>query len=155
MKKLLILFCIFFISILFSGCEKHEIKTSTLEQSHFKISDINNDVILSIKENSITSETNEITLVYTNRSKAEYLYGGIDYLEVEKDSKWYALPSKEGTEWHMVAYTLKPDGIAESSFSIKTYYGDLAKGKYRIIKTLSQFDNTKIESYTVAEFTVK
>lgn len=153
-KLLLILFSAFFISLLFSGCEKQEDNITDLEQSHFYTSDINKDVILLIKEKSITSETEEITLVYKNRSKIEYIYGGVDHLEKEIDGKWYSLPSKENAAWDMLAYILQPECTTESKFPIKTCYGVLKKGKYRIIKNLSQFDNTKNESYAAVEFTI-
>lgn len=155
MKKLfLILFSAFFISLLFSGCEKKEDKIIDLEQTQFNTSNLNKNVILLIKEKSITSETEEITLVYNNKSKVEYIYGGVDHLEKGIDGKWYSLPSKENAAWDMLAYRLQPEGTAESKFPIKTCYGDLKKGKYRIIKNLSQFDNTKNESYAAVEFTI-
>jgi hypothetical protein len=152
---LIFLFCIFLINVFFSGCEKQMNKNPVLEQSHFNTSDINNDILLSIKDNSITPETKEITLVFKNKSKVEYIYGGVDYLEKEIDGKWYSLPSKENVQWDMLAYKLKAEAVAESNFSIKTYYGDLTKGKYRIIKEVSQIDNIKIKSYVIVKFSIR
>ncbi|MDF2473641.1 MAG: hypothetical protein K0R21_1423 [Anaerocolumna sp.] len=155
MRKLLILLCAFIIIILFVVFQNQENETPTLELSRISTSDINNDVVLSIKENSITSETQELNLVYENKSKEEYIYGGVDFLEMKADGKWYSLAPKENVQWNMLAYTLPPESIKESIFSIKAYYGDLTKGKYRIVKTLSQSDNKNKETYVIAEFIIK
>ncbi|MDF2611049.1 MAG: hypothetical protein K0R92_2523 [Lachnospiraceae bacterium] len=155
MKKLLILLCAFIIIILFVVFQYQENETPTLELSRISTSDINNNVVLSIKENSITSETQELTLVYENKSKEEYIYGGVDFLEIEADDKWYSLTPKENVQWNMLAYTLPPEDITESIFFIKAHFGDLTKGKYRIIKELSQLDKNNKETYVIAEFTIK
>jgi hypothetical protein len=153
MKITFFVLCIMLIFLMPVGCKSNP--KQNFDQSPYLASGQNPDVTLSIKENTVTSKMDEITLIYTNNSKTEYLYGGIDFLEVEIDGIWYPVPPKDNVAWSMVAYILPPNGVTESSFPIKELYGDLESGKYRVLKTLSKPDNTQEGKYIIAEFIIK
>ena len=135
-----------------AGCKASPQKD--LEKSPFIAAEQNQDVELSIKEKTVTSETQTITLTYTNKSGTEYSYGGVDFLDVEIDGTWYTVLHKDNVAWDMLAFLLPANGSAESSFPIKMYYEDLNSGKYRIVKKLNTLDSTHIGSYIIIEFTV-
>ena len=147
--------CLFLIIIGCNNTKKADKYQMDFEKSQYITSKQNKDVILSIKENRITSDIEEITLIYTNQSETEYFYGGIDYLEIYIDGIWYSIPTKNNTQWHMLAYKLPPNCQVESCFSIKTYYGSIDSGKYRIIKTLGKLDDPIDKTYIIAEFNIE
>ena len=144
--------CALSLIIFSAGCKESPQKD--LEKSPFIAAEQNQDVMLSINEKTVTSETQTITLTYTNKSGTEYSYGGVDFLDVEMDGVWYTVPHKDNIAWDMLAFLLPANGSAESSFPIKMYYEDLGNGKYRIVKKLNTLDSTHIGSYIITEFTV-
>ncbi len=154
MKNVIIFLYILLIPLSIVGCGKSEEKpeSPSFKKSKFADSELTKDVVLSIKEKQITTKTEELTLIYTNNSKTEYLYGGVDYLEIENDGVWYSVPSKENVQWNNVAYSIPPSGVSESKFPIKTHYGDLDSGKYRVIKKIGEVDIPKVTNIIIAEF---
>jgi len=59
------------IAVMFTGCttgKTVDTANSNLDPSPYIASTQNNDVILSIKENKITVDTNEITLIFENKT---------------------------------------------------------------------------------------
>ena len=54
----------------------------------------------------------------------------------------------------MLAYPIHANSRAEQVFPIHTYYDNLESGKYRIVKTISMYDDPQNDSYVIAEFAV-
>jgi hypothetical protein len=143
---------------MFTGCttgKTADTANSNLDPSPYIASKQNKDVNLSIKENKITVDTNEITLIFENKTDTLYLYGEITYLEVESDGIWYSIPSKENVAWTMVAYPLSANSLKELVFPIHTYFDNLESGKYRIVKKISISDDPQNVSFVIAEFVVE
>jgi len=152
--------CIFLILMvaMFSGCttgKTVDTANSNLDPSPYITSTQNNDVILSIKESKITTDTDEITLTFENKTDIEYFYGLIAYIEIESDGIWYSIPIKKDVYWTMLAYPIPANSRAEQVFPLHTYYDNLESGKYRIVKTISMYDDPQNDSYVIAEFVVE
>ena len=129
-----------------------EVNTSNLDESIYDAVQQGTEVILSVKEEKITQETETITLLYTNHSDQEYIYGAETHLEVKVDDKWYVVPLLEDVGWEDIAYILSPNDTREDTFYIKANYGQLDGGNYRIVKTLHA-DNGSI--FSIAEFKIQ
>ena len=146
------------IAVMFTGCttgKTADTANSNLDPSPYIASSQNNDVILTVKESKITVDTNEITLIFENKTDIKYLYGSIAYIEIESDGIWYSIPIKKDVYWTMLAYPIPSNSRAEQVFPIHTYYDNLESGKYRIVKRLSMNDDPQNNSYVITEFVVE
>lgn len=137
MKKSINAILLVILTMVMVGCNSSKrLDVSKLDKSVYDASQQSKDVTLLVKEKTITPQTEEITLVYTNNSSKEYIYGEEPHLEMEVDGLWYVIPVLDGVGWHEMGYILSPKDSREDIFTIKTYYGKLELGNYRIVKTL-------------------
>lgn len=152
-KKIICSVFLVILAIAVAGCNSSKkLDVSKLDKSLYDASQQSKDVTLSVKEQTITPQTEEITLVYTNNSSKEYIYGEEPHLEMEVDGIWYVIPVLDGVGWNEMGYILSPKDSREDIFTIKTYYGKLEPGNYRIIKTLHS-DGEPI--FIIGEFKVE
>lgn len=149
MKKSLLFIVILF---LLFGCQNQN-TASSLHLSEIEDINLQDDVVLLLNEEDSNLPT-EITINYINNSANEYIYGGIDILEMQIDRKWYTIPPADNVQWHMLAYKLEANSVAESNFQIAFYYGDLEAGKYRVVKEIRKYDNVEEKFYIAAEFDI-
>jgi len=153
MKKVMYIVILIILMVNSTACKAFKkLDVSKLEKSTYDVSQQSKDVALSIKEENIVKNTESITLIYTNFSDKEYIYGKEPHLEIEVDDIWYVVPTLETAAWDEMAYILSPNDIREDVFPIKEYYGELNEGSYRIVKTLYS-DGESI--FVLGEFKIK
>jgi len=126
-----------------------------LSTSPYFASQQNEDIAFSVKESTVSVDTNEITLIFENKSDIDYFYGMISYIEIESDGNWYSIPVKENVYWTMLGYPIPAQSSSEQVFPIHTYFDNLEIGKYRIVKKISMTDDPQNSSYIFAEFVVE
>ncbi|HHW71349.1 MAG TPA: hypothetical protein GX392_08485 [Clostridiales bacterium] len=84
MKKVIYVVVLVILAITIAGCNSSKkLDVSKLDKSIYDASQQSKDMTLSIKEQVITPNTEEITLIYTNHSSKEYIYGAEPHLEME------------------------------------------------------------------------
>ena len=108
----------------------------------------NNEVSLSIKDNTLTSKG--ATIVIKNNTNMEYNYGSEYYLEKQDGSKWVTIEPKEPLNWNDILYSIKFNESKEYNEDWSYAYGELSKGKYRLVKNISLKDATAVEKETIS-----
>ena len=121
-----------------TGCGKQKNEFDIGNKSDIKISQ--NDVIMTIKEGTLTNKS--ATLVLTNNSDKNFQYGYTYEIEIKKDGEWHKINVK--LDFVMLAFPLSSKESKEIELNWENGYGKLAKGTYRIIKELTM--NTKKEN---------
>lgn len=135
MRKLFIIMLLIISIGTLNGCNSiKELDSNKLEKSIYEISEQSKDITIAVKEKDLTVETESVTLIFTNLSDEDYIYGAEPHLEVKIDDNWYVLPTLENVAWDEIAYILSPRDSREVIFLIKDNYGKLNEGEYRIIK---------------------
>ncbi|MCI8507828.1 MAG: hypothetical protein HFJ06_04600 [Lachnospiraceae bacterium] len=107
-------------------------------------------VSLKVTENN----SHSITLEISNDTDLEVQYGDAYLLEVfDKDLKtWVSVPYiLESVAFHDIAYIVNKGETNSQSMDWTSIYGELEKGKYRIVKEVSDFRETG--DYTVHTLT--
>ena len=151
MKK--ILFAILLCGIMtlgMTGCGKQKNELDIGNKSDIKISQ--NDVIMTIKEGTLTNKS--ATLVLTNNSDKNFQYGNPYEIEIKKDGEWHKINVE--LYFDMPAFQLSAKESKEIELDWENGYGKLAKGTYRIIKGIDyEYEKGKYETFNVAvEFTI-
>lgn len=126
-----------------------------LKGNNHTISDIKiteNDVSLSIKENTLT--TSSATLILKNNSNTEIQYGNSYEIEIKHNKKWYKLDGE--MYFTLPLFFLEPNKTVELEVNWEDGYKKLKKGTYRIIKEIKieKENNTFDSFYVAAEFTI-
>ncbi|MBD9105571.1 hypothetical protein EGW03_03755 [bacterium] len=126
-----------------------------LKNNNNTISDIKtteNDVSLSIKENTLT--TSSATLILKNNSNTEIQYGNSYEIEIKHNKKWYKLDGE--MYFTLPLFFLEPKKTVELEVNWEDGYKKLKKGTYRIIKEIKieKENNTFDSFYVAAEFTI-
>lgn len=151
MKKaiLTILFCGVMVLGL-TGCGKSKNESYIGSKSDIKISQ--NDVIMTIKEGTLTNQS--ATIVLTNNSDKNFEYGNPYGIEVKKDGEWHKINVK--LDFTTPAFQLSAKESKEIELNWGGGYGRLAEGTYRIIKGINyEYAEGKYETFNVAvEFTI-
>ena len=93
------------------------------------------NINITVKEETIKSSKENITLVLENKTEYEYFYGVDFELEVELDNKWYKIPFDKNTAFIEIGLLLKGNGESKEEIELYKYFSDLPDGKYRIVKT--------------------
>lgn len=150
MKKIIsiLICCMFVISL--TGCNNKN-KFEIGDKSEVEIT--NNDVLLSIKEGSLTRKG--VTLILTNNSDKNYSYGNPYEIEIKKNGEWHKINVE--LYFTLPALHLASKESKELEIDWEYGYGKLANGTYRIIKNLNyENEDGTYESFNVAvEFTIK
>ena len=151
MKKtiLTILLCVVMV-LGMTGCGKQKNEFDIGNKSDIKISQ--NDVIMTIKEGTLTNKS--ATLVLTNNSDKNFQYGNPYEIEIKKDGEWHKINVE--LNFDMPAFPLSSKESKEIELDWENGYGKLAKGTYRIIKGINyEYEEGKYETFNVAiEFTI-
>lgn len=152
MKKvfLIILLC-GFLSLGVSGCWKSEKGLDIGGKSDIKI--MQNDVIMTIKEGTLTNKG--ATLILTNNSDKNLQYGNPYEIEIKKDGEWHKINVE--LYFNLPAFQLLPKESKEIELNWEDGYGKLTKGEYRIIKDIDyEYEEGRYESFYIAvEFTIE
>lgn len=133
-----------------TGCGKQKNEFDIGNKSDIKISQ--NDVIMTIKEGTLTNKS--ATLVLTNNSDKNFQYGNTYEIEIKKDGEWHKINVE--LNFDMPAFPLSSKESKEIELNWENGYGKLAKGTYRIIKWINyEYEEGKYEAFNVAiEFTI-
>ena len=133
-----------------TGCGKQKNEFDIGNKSDIKISQ--NDVIMTIKEGTLTNKTS--TLVLTNNSDKNFQYGNLYKIEIKKDGEWHKINVE--VYFDMPAFQLSAKESKKIVLDWENGYGKLAKKTYRIIKgTNYKYEDGKYETFNVtAEFTI-
>lgn len=133
------------------GCGKSKNEFDIGNKSDIKISQ--NDVIMTIKEGTLTNKS--ATLVLTNNSNKNFQYGNPYEIEIKKDGEWYKINAE--LDFTLPVFNLLAKESKEIELDWENGYGKLAKGTYRIIKGIDyEYEEQKYETFNVAvEFTIE
>ena len=133
-----------------TGCGKKKNEFDIGNKSDIKISQ--NDVIMTIKEGTLTNKS--ATLVLTNNSDKKFQYGNTYEIEIKKDGEWHKINVE--LNFDIPAFPLSSKESKEIELNWENGYGKLAKGTYRIIKDIDyKYEEGKYKSFNIAvEFTI-
>ena len=133
-----------------TGCGKQKNEFDIGNKSDIKISQ--NDVIMTIKEGTLTNKS--ATLVLTNNNDKNFQYGNPYEIEIKKDGEWHKINVE--LNFDMPAFPLSSKESKEIELDWENEYGKLARGTYRIIKGIDyEYEEGKYETFNVAiEFTI-
>ena len=150
-KKLLIIFLCGVMALGLTGCGKQKNELDIGNKSNIKISQ--NDVIMTIKEGTLTNKC--ATLVLTNHSDKNFQYGNPYEIEIKKDGEWHKINVE--LNFDMPAFQLSAKESNEIELDWENGYGKLARGTYRIIKEFDyEYKEGKYETSNIAvEFNIK
>ena len=90
------------------------------------------DVFVSAVENSLTNASIKIQ-IYDKRSE-NYIYGSDYRIDKNINGKWEQLKEKESMNFDSMGYEPDINGMLYFNIDWYNYYGNLSKGKYRIVK---------------------
>lgn len=124
-----------------------------LEPSPYSADDEMAEISVVMEQRDIDKNAESATLVITNLSDNEYIFGAPYTLEIERDGAWFVYPPKEELAWNDIAYILEPGGSNEETIAINSQYGTLESGTYRVVKTFMQLGENQNAAF--ARFTVK
>ena len=133
-----------------TGCGKQKNEFDIGNKSDIKISQ--NDVIMTIKEGTLTNKS--ATLVLTNNSDKNFQYGNPYEIEIKKDGEWHKINVE--LNFTMPAFQLSARENREIEINWENGYGKLEKGIYRIIKGIDyEYEEGKYKPFNIAvEFTI-
>lgn len=133
-----------------TGCGKQKNEFDIGNKSDIKISQ--NDVIMTIKEGTLTNKS--ATLVLTNNSGKNFQYGNPYEIEINKDGEWHKINVE--LYFTLPIFELSAKESKEIELDWENSYGKLAKGTYRIIKEIDyEYEEGKYETFNVAvEFNI-
>lgn len=123
-----IIICLFFLAALLSACGK-----ASLQQYSEKELDGVQLVITKTEEGSISYKLSCDETVDTLTT------GNSQDAVIEKwvNNEWRQLEAKEGFAWTMEAYEIKAPNCFEGSLAVSEKYGELAPGRYRLLKAFT------------------
>ena len=133
-----------------TGCGKQKNEFDIGNKSDIKISQ--NDVIMTIKEGTLTNKS--ATLVLTNNSDKNFQYGNTYEIEIKKDGEWHKINVE--LNFDIPAFQLPSKESKEIELNWENGYGNLATGTYRIIKGIDyEYEEREYKSFKIAvEFTI-
>ena len=133
-----------------TGCGKQKNEFDIGNKSDIKISQ--NDVIMTIKEGTLTNKS--ATLILTNNSDKNFQYGTPYEIEIKKDGEWHKINVE--LYFDMPAFQLSAKESNEIELDWENGYGKLEKGTYRIIKEIDyEYEEGNYKSFNIAvEFTI-
>lgn len=115
------------------------------------------EITLSLKDGTLSNKG--ATFIIKNNSDKVYNYGQEYEIETKKDNKWCKIEIDGTLTWNSIAYILKEKGSSEINIDFSYGYGELSKGKYRLIKKVFKEEDVPINEskykYLYAEFEIK
>ncbi|MGG7098939.1 immunoglobulin-like domain-containing protein [Clostridium sardiniense] len=151
MKRISLVSYLLIILVTLISCSQ-KINFSKLEKSKYGDIGESKEISVSIKETEITTDTKDITLLFTNNSDMEYSYGEETHLEINHNGAWYVVPISQKVMWNDIGYIMPKKDKTEKKILLKDYYGKLESGRYRII---NKFYSNGNEVLVSIEFNVK
>lgn len=142
-RFLLILFVCVAFGVIGCSNEKEE-QTSALNNreyvptSHETVNNLDG-VTMRVKEGTMSSTG--LTVVFENKTDKEIIYGDPYTVEKNMDGKWFEVPDILDGNYGFVdiGYGLGPSSTNEWEVDWEWLYGKLDKGKYRLVKYVSDF----------------
>ena len=116
-----------------------------------KIDDLDG-VSMTIKKGTLTKT--KATVIITDTSDRENIYGESYKIEKYENDKWSELKSKHDMIFNDIGYMVDENNTLELDINWEYYYGKLKKGKYRIVKT-TQESGEPTPHYITVEFDIK
>ena len=110
-----------------------------------------NDVIMTIKDGTLTNKS--VTLILTNNSDRKIQYGSPYEIEIKKNDEWYKINAK----LNFTLFILESKKKNEFKLNFEEGYGKLPSGTYRVIKKIDKEkeDGLFDSFYVSTEFTIK
>lgn len=133
------------------GCAKTKNKLDIGNKSNIKA--LKNDVIMTIKEGTLTNKS--VTLVLANNSDKKIQYGSSYEIEIKKNDEWHKINAK--LNFTLQLFILESKEKNEFELNFEDGYGKLPSGTYRVIKKIDKEkeDGVFDSFYVAAEFTIK
>lgn len=126
-------------------------KESLYDKCSIKIDDLEN-VSMRIKEGTLTRTS--ATVIITDTSDRENIYGTPYKIEKYENETWIPLTPKQDMLFNSIGYMVGENHTLEFPINWESYYDELPNGKYRIIKDTSiAVEGTT--HYITAEFTLE
>ena len=152
MKKMVfvILFCGVLI-LTMTGCVKTKNKLDIGNKSNIKA--LKNDVIMTIKDGTLTNKS--VTLVLINNSDKKIQYGSPYEIEIKKNDEWHKINAE--LNFTLQLFILESKEKNEFELNFEDGYGKLPSGTYRVIKKIDKEkeDGVFDSFYVSTEFTIK
>lgn len=116
-----------------------------------KIDDLEG-VSMEIKKGTLSDKG--LTVVITDTSNRENIYGSFYKVEKYKDNEWVELNSKTPMVFNEMAFYPNEEHKVEFDINWLAYYGRLNSGKYRLVKS-TNFRAEGTQHFITAEFNIK
>lgn len=152
MKKMVFVILLCGVLILtMTGCVKTKNKLDIGNKSNIKA--LKNDVIMTIKDGTLTNKS--VTLILTNNSDRKIQYGSPYEIEIKKNGEWYKINAK--LNFTLPLFILESKKKSEFKLNFEEGYGKLPSGTYRVIKKIDKEkeDGLFDSFYVSTEFTIK
>lgn len=152
MKKMVFVILLCGVLILtMTGCVKTKNKLDIGNKSDIKA--LKNDVIMTIKDGTLTNKS--VTLILTNNSDRKIQYGSPYEIEIKKNGEWYKINAK--LNFTLPLFILESKKKNEFKLNFEEGYGKLPSGTYRVIKKIDKEkeDGLFDSFYVSTEFTIK
>lgn len=152
MKKLVFVILLCGIMVLtMTGCANAKNKLDIGNKSNINVSQ--NDVIMTIKDGTLTNKS--VTLILTNNSDRKIQYGSPYEIEIKKNGEWYKINAK--LNFTLQLFILESKEKNEFKLDFEEGYGKLPSGTYRVIKKIDKEkeDGLFDSFYVSTEFTIK
>ena len=152
MKKMVFVILLCGVLILtMTGCVKTKNKLDIGNKSNIKA--LKNDVIMTIKDGTLTNKS--VTLVLINNSDKKIQYGSSYEIEIKKNDEWHKINAE--LNFTLQLFILESKKKNEFELNFEDGYGKLPPGTYRVIKKIDKEkeDGVFDSFYVAAEFTIK
>ena len=146
MKKVLIVLISLVLLFGVTGCGKNNFDIG--EKSTVEV--VDKYVTFEIDDETLTNES--ATVVFRNDSEYTVSYGTPYELEIKEDGEWHKINVE--LFFTMPLMSLEPGESIDLEFNWAESYGKLAKGEYRIIKSVTVESDNPESFYVAAEFTI-
>lgn len=152
MKKMVFVILLCGVLILtMTGCVKTKNKLDIGNKSNIKT--LKNDVIMTIKDGTLTNKS--VTLVLINNSDKKIQYGSPYEIEIKKNDEWHKINAE--LNFTLQLFILESKEKNEFELNFEDGYGKLPSGTYRVIKKIDKEkeDGLFDSFYVSTEFTIK
>ena len=138
--------------LLLAGCsEIQEVQDESKEPAPSTIKITNDNVILKLKEDTLTSTI--VTFILTNNSDEPIVYSDEFRLERKQEDNWYKVKPIKNIGFYLQPHQLNPDEFIEFGVDLLYTYGQLESGLYRLVKSY-KYNNSEEDLYVAAEFMI-
>ena len=152
MKKIVFVILLCGVMVLtMTGCKNVKNKLDIGNKSNIKA--LKNDVIMTIKDGTLTNKS--VTLVLINNSDKKIQYGSSYEIEIKKNDEWHKINAE--LNFTLQLFILESKEKNEFELNFEDGYGKLPSGTYRVIKKIDKEkeDGLFDSFYVSTEFTIK